>query len=154
MVEDIDSALAWHRDLCRHLELNGRVRVSPKGVNVVLSGLAKNMQVYMDAVAADGRWGADIEIKLSGLNVNRPPEEHVFTTLIVKASSEVVSIGLSPTVATHETTIDSARVAQLTAVYPSRPRGEVTEYLGCELVQDRKNRTGHLVQAGYAERVL
>ena len=35
--------------------------------------------------------------------------------------------------------------------------GEVMEYLGCELVRDRKTRTGlqrHLVQAGYAERVL
>jgi hypothetical protein len=32
--------------------------------------------------------------------------------------------------------------------------GEVTEYLGCELVRDRKTRTGQLIQAGYAERVL
>jgi len=32
--------------------------------------------------------------------------------------------------------------------------GDVTEYLGCQLVRDRKRRTGHLVQAGYAERVL
>ena len=32
--------------------------------------------------------------------------------------------------------------------------GEVTEYLGYELVRDRKARTGRLVQAGYAERVL
>ncbi len=32
--------------------------------------------------------------------------------------------------------------------------GEVTEYLGCELVKDRKARTGQLIQAGYAERVL
>ena len=32
--------------------------------------------------------------------------------------------------------------------------GEVTEYLGCELVRDRQTCTGHLVQAGYAERVL
>ena len=32
--------------------------------------------------------------------------------------------------------------------------GEVMEYLGCELVRDRRTRTGHLVQAGYAERVL
>ena len=32
--------------------------------------------------------------------------------------------------------------------------GEVTEYLGCELVRDGKTRTGHLVQTGYAERVL
>ena len=32
--------------------------------------------------------------------------------------------------------------------------GEVTEYLGCELVRDRKARTGQLIQAGYPERVL
>ena len=32
--------------------------------------------------------------------------------------------------------------------------GEVTKYLGCQLVRDRKTRTGHLVQAGHAERVL
>ena len=32
--------------------------------------------------------------------------------------------------------------------------GEVTEYLGCEHVRDRKARTGQLIQAGYAERVL
>ena len=32
--------------------------------------------------------------------------------------------------------------------------GEVTEYLGCEVIRDRAARTGKLVQAGYAERVL
>jgi hypothetical protein len=32
--------------------------------------------------------------------------------------------------------------------------GEVTEYLGCELVRDRKAHTGQLIQAGHAERVL
>jgi hypothetical protein len=32
--------------------------------------------------------------------------------------------------------------------------GEVTEYLGCELVRDRMARTGQLIQAWYAERVL
>jgi len=31
---------------------------------------------------------------------------------------------------------------------------QVTEYLACELVRDRKARTGQLIQAGYAERVL
>jgi hypothetical protein len=29
--------------------------------------------------------------------------------------------------------------------------GEVTEYLGCEHVRDRKARTGQLIQAGYVE---
>ena len=32
--------------------------------------------------------------------------------------------------------------------------GEVTEYLVCELVRDRKARTGRLVQSEYAQRVL
>ena len=30
----------------------------------------------------------------------------------------------------------------------------MTEYLGCDLVRDRKDRTGQLIQAGYDERVL
>ena len=30
----------------------------------------------------------------------------------------------------------------------------MTEYVGCDLVGDRKARTGHLIQAGYAERML
>ena len=32
--------------------------------------------------------------------------------------------------------------------------GEVKEYLGCEVIRDRSARTGKLVQAGYAQRVL
>ena len=32
--------------------------------------------------------------------------------------------------------------------------GEVKEYLGCEVIRDREARTGKMVQAGYAERVL
>ena len=32
--------------------------------------------------------------------------------------------------------------------------GEVTEYLGCELIRDRKTNTAKLVHAGYTERVL
>ena len=32
--------------------------------------------------------------------------------------------------------------------------GQVKEYLGCEVIRDRAARTGKMVQAGYAERVL
>ena len=32
--------------------------------------------------------------------------------------------------------------------------GEVTQYLGCELIRDRQENSAELVQAGYAERVL
>jgi hypothetical protein len=32
--------------------------------------------------------------------------------------------------------------------------GEVTEYLGCELIRDRSAKTGTFVQKGYTERVF
>jgi len=32
--------------------------------------------------------------------------------------------------------------------------GQVTEYLGCELIRDRSAKTATIVQTGYAERVL
>ena len=32
--------------------------------------------------------------------------------------------------------------------------GEVTEYLGCEIIRDRGTRTAKILQSGYAERVL
>ena len=32
--------------------------------------------------------------------------------------------------------------------------GEVTEYLGCELIRDRSAKTAKIVQKGHAERVL
>ena len=32
--------------------------------------------------------------------------------------------------------------------------GEVTEYLGCEIIRDREAKTAKILQSGYAERVL
>jgi hypothetical protein len=32
--------------------------------------------------------------------------------------------------------------------------GEVTEYLGCEIIRDREGRTSKIVESGYTERVL
>jgi len=37
-IADIDLALAWHRDICAHLRLYGRVRIASEGVNVVRLG--------------------------------------------------------------------------------------------------------------------
>ena len=51
-------------------------------------------------------------------------------------------------------TVMSKFKADLLSRFAGTDEGGVTEYLGSELVRDRKNRTGHLVQAGYAERVL
>ena len=101
-VRDVDDAVLWHRAVCGHLNLHGRVRVASEGVNVVLSGARSSLQTFMHIVEADDRWGADIDFKLSGLNEHRPVEEQVFSSLSVKRSAEVVSIGLGPGVAAHD----------------------------------------------------
>ena len=51
-------------------------------------------------------------------------------------------------------TVMAAFKAHMLERFIGTDEGEVTEYLGCELVRDRKARTGQLIQAGYAERVL
>jgi hypothetical protein len=38
--------------------------------------------------------------------------------------------------------------------FVSTDEGEVTEYLGCELIRDRSAKTAKIVQKGYAERVF
>jgi hypothetical protein len=43
---------------------------------------------------------------------------------------------------------------ELLTRFQGTDEGEVKEYLGCEVIRDRTARTGKLVQAGYAERVL
>jgi hypothetical protein len=43
---------------------------------------------------------------------------------------------------------------ELLTRFQGTDEGEVQEYLGCEVIRDRAARTGKLVQAGYAERVL
>ena len=43
---------------------------------------------------------------------------------------------------------------ELLTWFQGTDEGEVKEYLGCEVIRDRAARTGKMVQAGYAERVL
>ena len=43
---------------------------------------------------------------------------------------------------------------ELLTRFQGTDEGEVQEYLGCEVITDSAARTGKLVQAGYAERVL
>ena len=43
---------------------------------------------------------------------------------------------------------------ELLTRFQGTDEGEVKEYLGCEVIRDRTARTGKMVQAGYAERVL
>jgi hypothetical protein len=48
----------------------------------------------------------------------------------------------------------SAFKQDLLSRFVGTDEGEVTEYLGCEIIRDREARTAKIVQSGYAERVL
>ena len=43
---------------------------------------------------------------------------------------------------------------ELLTRFQGTDEGEVKEYLGCEVIRDRSAKSGKMVQAGYAERVL
>ena len=49
-IHDIPDALQWHEKIALHTGLNGRIRISPEGLNVVLDGLRQNIELYIDAV--------------------------------------------------------------------------------------------------------
>jgi len=45
-ISDIEAAVQWHLDLCEHLALKGRIRISPEGVNVVLDGGLSDLELF------------------------------------------------------------------------------------------------------------
>ena len=103
-IDDVPAAVEWHKMLCEHLDLKGRLRITPEGVNVVLDGMDSNVREYCGAVRADGRWGSDIEFKLGGLNKEKPAESQRFRSLAVQQKGEVVSLGLPPGAARPQST--------------------------------------------------
>jgi hypothetical protein len=57
-------------------------------------------------------------------------------------------------IACESTDIMTAFKKELLARFVGTDEGEVTEYLGCELIRDRSAKTAKIVQKVYAERVL
>ena len=57
-------------------------------------------------------------------------------------------------IACKSATVMSAFKQDLLSRFVGTDEGEVTEYLGCEIIRDREARTARIVQSGYAERVL
>jgi hypothetical protein len=49
-IHDIKDALEWHYKTALHLNLKGRIRISPEGINVVLDGRRHYVDLYIDAV--------------------------------------------------------------------------------------------------------
>lgn len=97
-IADVAEALRWQRILCEHLDLRGRVRVSPEGVNILLDGTVRSLRCYCDCVETYGGFGHGIDFKLS----NAGPTQQRFPKLSCKPTAHVVEIGLQDTLARPE----------------------------------------------------
>lgn len=89
-VLDVQEAVDWHKRLCLHLDIRGRIRVSPEGLNMLLDGEEEHLRCYCDAVRASGKFGKDLDFKLSSAG----PKGERFPKLSAKAASHVVELGI------------------------------------------------------------
>lgn len=78
--------VAEQRRLCTGLGLKGRVLIATEGINGTLVGPAEAIGGYINALRSDERF-ADIEFKVSH------GDEATFPKLVVKARSEIVTLG-------------------------------------------------------------
>jgi hypothetical protein len=76
--------------LCESLSLYGRIRVSPEGINVVLTGLHSNLQVYEQRVTeelqrlrTDPTEKVDLDLKYCLLREDLPSKQFIVSHLFV-----------------------------------------------------------------------
>lgn len=85
-IENVDHYISVQRDLCVRNNLMGRIRVSPEGMNGVLSGLYKDLLVYQQSTEET------LDIKYCRLRSDLPVSSQLFTSLSIKATREVVGL--------------------------------------------------------------
>ena len=86
--------------LCTHLNLLGRIRVSPEGINGTIGGSRSSIQSYIAAVESIPEFNSvekPIHWKFGGLSKAQATskKDHKFHTLSVKTVKEVVSLDLT-----------------------------------------------------------
>ena len=111
-IRNVDDHISFHLELCRELDLNGRIRVASEGVNGVLSGLQSNLLVYEQRLQtklgqefADGSRGeqptelgyvskdvVDLDMKFCRLRQDLPVTTQLFHSLSIKATHQLVSL--------------------------------------------------------------
>jgi predicted sulfurtransferase len=104
-IEDVPEHVEFQARLCgESLGLKGRIRVSPEGLNGVLSGTYDNLLEYQRTVEArlsDSLNGTPLDVKYCQLRPDVSPEQQLFESLSVKATLEVVSL-YEPPPSTHQ----------------------------------------------------
>ena len=95
-VVDVDVVCKYQIEMCKRLNLMGRIRVATEGINGTLGGLPEDILAYtqeMDSIQPKDV--IPIHWKLSNLlpGINRDGQK--FHTLSVKSTKEVVSMDLT-----------------------------------------------------------
>ncbi|MEX0896226.1 MAG: hypothetical protein WDZ94_04855, partial [Patescibacteria group bacterium] len=80
----------WQREICKRLDLKGRILISEEGINGTVAGNPKATAQYMAETAAREEF-ADMEWKTSRT------DEQVFPKLRVVIRDEIVTLGVKKT---------------------------------------------------------
>ncbi|PTM59461.1 rhodanese-related sulfurtransferase [Desmospora activa] len=83
-IEDPNTFAAEHWQLCRKLDLKGRILVAPEGINGTVSGTVAQTEAYMAHMHQDERF-ADMVFKVD------PHDGHAFPKIAVKPKKELVT---------------------------------------------------------------
>ena len=97
----------FHQEQCRRLSLKGRIRVSPEGINGVLSGLVYQLKDYEECLRKELQHTVldqsndansklvsefELDVKYCGLREDLPFAVQLFDNLVVNATKSVVSL--------------------------------------------------------------
>jgi predicted sulfurtransferase len=95
--ENVSQHVDFHQSLCFELHLLGRIRVSPEGINGVLSGTHLQIQEYEKRMVAElaslvdpSEW--ELDVKYCQLRRDLSVSEQLFDSLSIKATTQVVSL--------------------------------------------------------------
>jgi UPF0176 protein len=86
-IKDPDKEVKAQRDVCKKLNIKGRMIIASEGINATLEGEEKSLKKYTDFLKEDRRF-SDIHIKLSD------GKGDAFTKLSIKHRREIVAMDL------------------------------------------------------------
>ena len=95
-VDDPQALRQWQVDLCKRLDLRGRVHVGKEGINGTLGGTPASAAVYMHAMRHHHAWGPlfrDTDFKTSTTPANG---KYAFPNLFVRVCTEICQMNASP----------------------------------------------------------
>lgn len=95
-IDRVNDQVDFHRDICSTLDLNGRIRISSEGLNVVLSGEKNHLIEYERVLCKDGLNDrvqiSQLDSKYCRLRSDLSINDQLFTSLSVKATKNLVTL--------------------------------------------------------------